>query len=88
MKKEYCRYAVYDVKTGIRIVCGEKYKANENLEFVESFRGFCTRFKKVSAYGRKAIIKGRAVDIVYWFNTPVRAPYRFIDDGGLIMGLR
>lgn len=88
MKKEFCRYAIYDGLTGVRLICGEKYKIKRCLEYVESFRGLCTRFRKVSAYGRKAVIKGRNVDIVYWFNSPVRTPARFITEAGLILGVR
>lgn len=38
MKKEYCRYAIYDSESGNVLICGEKYKLNQNFEFVESFR--------------------------------------------------
>ncbi len=85
--KEFCRYAVYDGKTGVTLACGEKYKVNQNLEYVESFRALCTRFRKVSAYGRHTVIKGRKVDIIYWFNTPVRKPFRTVTDAGLVLGL-
>lgn len=85
--KEFCRYAVCDGKTGVALVCGEKYKRNQNLEYVESFKGLCTRFRKVSTYARQAVIKGRKVDIVYWFNTPVRKPFRIVTDAGVVLGL-
>lgn len=88
MKKEYCRYAVTDLKTGVRLVCGEKYKVNIGLGYVESFKGLCTRFKKVNAYIRNAIIKGREVQITYWFNTPKHTPCRVVTDSGLVLGLR
>lgn len=88
MKKEFCRYAVYDSATGVRIIGGEKYKVNQGLEYVESFRGFCTRFRKVSAYARKAVIMGRTVDIVYWFGTFLRSPARYVTEAGLVLGLR
>lgn len=88
MKKEFCRYAIYDIATGVRLACGEKYKVNQGLDYVETFRGLCTHFKKVFAYGRKAVIMGRSVDIVYWFNTPVRTSFRFVTDAGLVVGLR
>lgn len=87
-EKEFCRYAVYDSATGVRLVCGEKYKVNQNLEYVESFRGFYTHFRKVSAFARKAFIMGRAVDIVYWFGTFLRAPSRLVTDAGFVLGLR
>lgn len=88
MKKEFCRYALWDVKTGVLLVSGEKYKVNSGLEYVESFRGVNTRFRKVHAYARRTVIKGREVDIVCWFNTFKRAPFRVVNDGGLILGLR
>lgn len=86
--KEFCRYAVCDSVTGIFLVCGEKYKVNQGLEYVASFRSLSSRFRKISTFARKAIIKGRSVDIVYWFNPPRRVPYRSVTEAGLIMGLR
>lgn len=88
MKKKYCRYAIYDIVSGNVLICGEKYKSNQNLEFVESFRCFKSRFKKVSAFVRHTQIKGLSVDIVYWFNTPLNTPFRAISDTGLDLGLR
>lgn len=88
MKKEFCRYAVYDTVTDIRLVCGERYKVNQGLEYVESFRGLCTKFCKVSAFYRKSVVKGREVYIVYWFGTPRRVPFRFVTEAGQVLGLR
>lgn len=86
--KQYCRYAVWDIATGAMLVAGEKYKVNQNLTYVESFRCWQTRFRKVSAYIRFATIKGRSVEIVFWFNTPKHKPFRYVDDAGAILGLR
>lgn len=88
MKKEFCRYSVYDGKTGVALVCGEKYKVNQGLEYVESFRCFKSRFKKILAYGRHTELKGRSVDIVYWFNSPVDIPFRALTDAGRVLELR
>lgn len=86
--KQYCRYAVWDIATGIMLACGEKYKVNQGLEYVESFRCLETRFRKVSAYIRFLTIKGRSVKIVFWFNTPKHTPFRTVTDAGVILGLR
>lgn len=85
MKKEFCRYAVWDLETGVLLVCGEKYKVNQNLTYEQSFRYF---FRKVSAYTRFTDIKGRFVKVVFWFNAPKRKPCHFVTDAGLILGLR
>lgn len=86
-EKQYCRYAVWDIATGIMLACGEKYKVNQNLTYVESFRCWETRFRKVSAFIRFDTIKGRSVKIVFWFNTPKHTPFRTVTDAGLIIGL-
>lgn len=94
MEKEFCRYAIYDAATGVRLVGGEKYKLNrefihfQGAKYVESFKGFCTRFRKVSAFFRNAVIKGRAVEIVYWYGTFRRAPSRYVTEAGQVLGLR
>ncbi|MDE5654200.1 MAG: hypothetical protein K2I46_01150 [Clostridia bacterium] len=88
MKKEFCRYAIWDIETGVMLVSGEKYKAKDGLQYVESFSGLFTKFRKVNAFARHSVIKGRKVDIVYWFNAPKRKPCRKVNDGGLILGLR
>lgn len=88
MKKEYCRYAVWDNATGVMLIAGEKYKVNQGLEYVESFRCFETRFRKVSAYIRYTVIKGRSVKIVFWFNSPKHKPFSYVTDAGIILGLR
>lgn len=86
--KEYCRYAIWDELSGVMLVCGEKYKINQNLEYVESFRCVKSHMKKVSSFARKSIVKGRTVDIVYWFGTPKNNPFRTVLDGGLVLGLK
>ena len=88
MKKEFCRYAVYDEKSSVRLICGEKYKVKQGLHYVENFRGLCTRFKKVSAYRRETVIMGRTCIVVYWFGTFRRSPRRVITETGLFMGLK
>ncbi len=88
MKKELCRYAVRDIKTGTFLVCGVKYKEKNSLHYVESFRSLCTFFKKVDAYERFICIKGRCVQVVYWFNVPKDIPCRSVTDAGLILGLQ
>lgn len=88
MKKEFCRYAVWDSLTGVMLACGEKYKKNIDLAYVESFRCRQSHLKKVSAYAMKTVVKGRVVDIVFWFNTPRHKPFRTVTDAGLILGLR
>ena len=86
--KEFCRYAVWDNKTGVMLVCGEKYKVKQNLDYLESFRCFRAGFRKIQAFVRKTVIKGREVDIVYWFNTPRRNPSRAVMPAGLVLGLQ
>ncbi len=88
MKKEFCRYAIWDIETSVMLVSGEKYKAKDGLQYVESFSSLCTRFRKVNAFVRHSVVKGRNVEIVYWFNAPKRKPWRVVNDGGLILGLR
>lgn len=86
--KEFCRYAVWDDKTGALLVCGEKYKVNQGLEYVESFRSLQLRFRKVKAYARQSVIMGHKVNIVFWFNTPKRKPLRAVMDAGAVLGMR
>lgn len=86
--KEFCRYAVWDDKTGVLLVSGEKYKVKQGLEYVESFRSLRSRFRKVRAYARQSIIRGRKVNIVFWFNTPKRKPLRAVMDAGAVLGMR
>ncbi len=86
--KEFCRYAVWDDKTGVLLVCGEKYKVNQGLEYIESFRSLQSRLRKVKAYARQSVVKGRKVNIVFWFNTPKRKPIRAVTEAGAVLGLR
>ncbi len=88
MKKEFCRYAVRDLETGISLVVGEKYKAKGNLRYITSFRSWNTWFRKIDAYERYAVIRGRAVCIDYWFNTPKRKPCRYITEFGRTLGVQ
>ena len=86
--KEFCRYAVWDDKTGVLLVCGEKYKVKQGLEYIGSFRSLQSRLRKVKAYARQRVVKGRKVNIVFWFNTPTRKPICVVTEAGAVLGLR
>ena len=86
--KEFCRYAVWDDKTGVLLVCGEKYKVKQGLEYIGSFRSLQSRLRKVKAYARQRVVKGRKVNIVFWFNTPKRKPICVVTEAGAVLGLR
>lgn len=86
-KKDFCRYAVFDGKTGVMLACGEKYKVNRGLNYDGSFRPWSAGFRRIAEYSRHAVIKGRAVNIFYWYNTCVRKPFRTVTPAGAVLGL-
>lgn len=44
--------------------------------------------EKVKAYARQSVVKGRKVNIVFWFNTPKRKPICVVTEAGAVLGLR
>lgn len=57
-KKDFCRYAVFDGKTGVMLACGEKYKVNRGLNYDRSFSPWSAGFRRIAEYSRHAVIKG------------------------------
>ena len=68
----YCMYSVIDIKTGLKLLHGFKYKDFSNMQPSHCFRPRLFR-RKVYEYSRFAKLNGRLCYITYWTEPKPRA---------------
>ena len=61
----YCMYSIIDIKTGLKLIHGFKYKDFSNMQPIRCFRP-CPFKRKVYEYARVAKLNGRPCYITYW----------------------
>lgn len=74
--KGYCRYLVIDKTTGMKLVCGEKWKEFSELTFCGTFRARCGGLRKctVAQYMQERKVGGIDCVIVYWIYATPKEP--------------
>ena len=88
--KQYTRYAVIDIETGLLLACGERNKNLWGLPYVGSFRRGLFGYigKKQITLARIATIKKRKCIIVYWPNAPLRKEFNCVLLPGRLVGMK
>ena len=87
--KEYCRYGVTDIETGVVLITGEKWKDVSDLVPMGSFRSgfFGLLGRKIVTYARIAEIKGRYCLIEYFTGSPQTEVGSCVTISGRLLGL-
>ena len=75
--KEYCRYVVVDIATGLSLFMGEKFKDFTGMHWATTFRTGIFR-RKVYQYEREITIEGRACVVFYWVTKRFRFSPRYL----------
>lgn len=83
--RRYCQYAIYDLETGEKYVCGKKWKRVEQLRY----NGwFLSGLRLIREYEKTVIIKGKACKVFFWAGLKPEQVESVITVGGAELHLR